>query len=188
MTSDDERPVAGDDPTGSGRAPAGITALRPCLWYDGQAEAAADLYAATIPGCTIASVIRAPVETPAAQTGAVIAVTLAVAGRQILLLNGAGSVRFTPAMSIQLDCAGQAEVDAIWAALAADGGEHSRCGWLRDRFGVWWQILPDGMADWTAGPDPAGAARAMAALMRMDRIDLAALRSAYRGEAGVSGV
>lgn len=192
MTSGDRSAAAAraaaDDDTGAARSSgpgpaAGITGITPCLWFDGQAEAAAALYADVLPGCTIASVLRAPTDTPAAAAGAVLAVTLALAGRSILLLNGAGSVRFTMATSLQLECAGQAEVDRVWAALAADGGEQSRCGWLRDRFGAWWQVLPAGMTDWTAGPDPAGAARAVEALMEMDRIDLAALRAAYIGHA-----
>ena len=188
MAGDAGRRAAGDAADRDHAPAAGITGVRPCLWFDGHAEAAAAFYAAVLPDCRVETVVHAPTETPAAPTGAVIAITISIAGRELMLLNGAGSVRFTPAVSVQLECAGQAEVDALWAALAADGGEHSQCGWLRDRFGVWWQILPDGMTDWTAGPDPAGAARAMAALLRMDRIDLAVLRSAYRGDPGVSGV
>ena len=156
--------------------------IKPCLWFDGQAEQAAEFYASLFPDSHVDKVIRSPAANPSGPAGAVLVVEFTLAGRAYQGLNGGPLFRFTEAVSFSIDCADQAEVDRYWDALTADGGEPSQCGWVKDRFGLSWQVVPRLLADRIQGPDPAGAARAMEAMLTMGKIDVAAIERAYRGD------
>ena len=159
-----------------------MTTTNACLWFDGNAEEAAQLYVSLFPNSAIDEVVRTPGDYHAGTKGSVLAVRFNLSGVPYLGLNGGPQVKFTEAVSFQIDCADQAEVDHFWEGLVAGGGEHGRCGWLKDRFGLSWQVNPREMGQYIGGPDPEGAARAMAAMMKMDKLVVAELRAAYEGE------
>jgi predicted 3-demethylubiquinone-9 3-methyltransferase (glyoxalase superfamily) len=156
--------------------------ITPTLWFDGTAEEAARFYTGLFPDSPIEAVHRAPAANPSTAAGEVLLVTFTLAGQRFTGLNGGPQFSFTEAVSFQVDCADQAEVDRYWDALVEGGGEHGPCGWLKDRFGLSWQVVPRQLGDYIGGPDSAGAARAMAAMLRMQKIDIAALRAAYEGD------
>ncbi|TKV26840.1 VOC family protein [Arthrobacter sp. NamB2] len=152
--------------------------ITPCLWFDGQAEQAADLYTSVVRNSQVVSVARAGgnPDDPA------LTVSFELDGQPFVALNGGPQFTFTEAVSFQIGCANQAEVDHYWAALTADGGEESRCGWLKDRFGLSWQIVPTVLPQLIGGDDADGAQRAVQAMLQMHKLDIAALEAAYRGE------
>ena len=139
------------------------------------------LYTSLFPDSRIDSVNRAPADNPSTSQGAVLTVDFTLAGQKFSGLNGGPEFPFTEAVSFSIDCEGQAEVDRYWDALIADGGSPSQCGWLKDRFGVSWQVIPRQLPELFAGPDREGAARAMQAMLKMHKIDVAKLREAYEG-------
>ena len=159
-----------------------MTTTNACLWFDGNAEEAAQLYVSLFPDSSIDQVVRTPSDYHAGTKGSVLAVRFNLSGVPYLGLNGGPQFTFTEAISFQIDCANQAEVDHFWEGLVAGGGEHGRCGWLKDRFGVSWQVNPREMNQYIGGPDAEGAARAMAAMMKMDKLIVAELRAAYEGK------
>ena len=161
-----------------------MSQITPCLWFDGRAEEAAKLYTTLFPDSRIDKVQRAPADNPSTSAGAVLTVEFTLAGRPFIGLNGGPEFPFTEAVSFSIDCADQAEVDRYWDALIADGGEPSQCGWLKDRFGVSWQVVPRQLAELLGGPDPEGAARAMEALLQMTKLDVARLQEAYESRGG----
>jgi predicted 3-demethylubiquinone-9 3-methyltransferase (glyoxalase superfamily) len=161
-----------------------MSQITPCLWFDGRAEEAAKLYTTLFPDSRIDKVQRAPADNPSTPAGAVLTVEFTLAGRPFIGLNGGPEFPFTEAVSFSIDCADQAEVDRYWDALIADGGEPSQCGWLKDRFGVSWQVVPRQLAELLGGPDPEGAARAMEALLQMTKLDVARLQEAYESRGG----
>ena len=158
------------------------TLLTPCLWYDGTAEEAAKLYVSIFPDSRIDEVSRSASDNPSVSEGAVLLVRFTISGQPFIALNGGPHFRFSEAISFQIDCADQEEVDRYWEALVAGGGEHGQCGWLKDRFGVSWQVIPRTLADYVGGPDPDGARRAMQAMLKMNKLIVAELRTAYEGE------
>ena len=158
-----------------------MSKISPCLWFDGTAEEAAKLYTTLFPDSRIESVNRSPADNPSTPDGAVLTVDFTLAGQKFIGLNGGPGFPFTEAVSFTIDCEDQAEVDRFWDALIDDGGEPSQCGWLKDRFGVSWQVVPRQLPQLLAGSDRAGAARAMEAMLQMTRIDVAKLREAYEG-------
>ena len=109
-------------------------------------------------------------------------VDFTLAGQRFMALNGGKPLEFTHAVSFKIDCADQAEVDRLWDALSANGGSVEQCGWLKDRFGVSWQIVPAALLQYLGGSDPAGAQRAMQAMMQMVKLDIEGLRKAYEGK------
>jgi predicted 3-demethylubiquinone-9 3-methyltransferase (glyoxalase superfamily) len=111
----------------------------------------------------------------------VLVVQFTLAGQEFMALNGGRRFEYTPAISFKIDCADQAEVDRLWDGLSADGGSVERCGWLRDRYGVSWQIVPSVLPELLGGPDRAGAQRAMQAMLQMVKLDIAGLKQAYEG-------
>ena len=125
--------------------------------------------------------MRSPSDNPSVNEGAVLLVRFTLAGQPLLALNGGPQFRFTEAVSLQIDCADQDEVDHFWEGLIAGGGEHGQCGWLKDRFGLSWQVIPREMQQYLGGPDPDGARRAMQAMLEMQRLVIADLRTAYEG-------
>ncbi len=148
----------------------------PCLWFDDQGEEAAEFYTSVIPNSRITEVTRYGKAGPGAE-GAVMTVSFSLAGQDYLALNGGPAFSFTEAVSLQVHCDSQEEVDAYWAALA-EGGEEGPCGWLKDRYGLSWQIVPTVLLELNADPDRGRADRAMAAMLQMKKIDIAALRQA----------
>jgi predicted 3-demethylubiquinone-9 3-methyltransferase (glyoxalase superfamily) len=159
--------------------------VTPCLWFDGVAEEAARFYTSLIPNSEIVSISRSPADTPSGEKGTVLTVEFTLGGRSYIGLNGGPDFKFTEAISLSIDCDDQAEVDRYWQALTADGGEESVCGWLKDRYGLSWQVVPRRMAELFASPDRAAAERAMQAMLQMVKIDLAAIERAFAGEAPV---
>jgi len=148
------------------------------LWFDGQAEDAAKLYTGLLPNSQIDKVSRSPAETPSGPDGIVLTVDFTLGGRQFQGLNGGPDFKFSEAISLSIDCADQAEVDRLWDTLIADGGEPGPCGWLKDRFGLSWQVVPRRLPELLADPDPARAKRAMEAMLKMGKIDVAELERA----------
>ena len=155
--------------------------ITPNLWFDGRAEEAAAFYTSIFPDSRIDAISRSPSDNPSTKAGDVLLVAFTVAGQPFVGINGGPQFPFTEAVSFQVDCADQAEVDGYWDALVAGGGEPGRCGWLKDRFGLSWQVVPREMGAYLGGPDAAGAARAMEAMLRMEKLDVAKLREAYKG-------
>jgi len=162
-------------------APEGATAskIAPCLWYDGEAEEAARFYVSLLPESRIVRVQRNPIDGPAGKAGGVLVVEFHLAGRRFLALNGGMKVPYSHALSLAITCEDQAEIDRLWDGLLANGGRPERCGWLNDRWGVPWQIVPRALYELLA--DPARAPRVMQALLGMVKIDIAGLRRAADG-------
>lgn len=155
--------------------------VRPHLWFHSRAHEAAEFYAATIPNTTITSVTTAPAGVPDMEEGAPFIVELELDGMPATFLNAGPAFTLDEAFSFYLSCGSQEEIDRYWDALTSDGGVPSQCGWLRDRFGVSWQVVPRRLDELMATADPAAAGRVMAALMPMKKIDVAALEAAYSG-------
>ena len=159
-----------------------MSKISPCLWFDGQAEEAAQFYTSILPDSRIRRVNRAAARQPRAdQQGAVLTRRLHARRPGVHRPNGGPEFKFNEAISFSIDCEDQAEVDRYWEALVEGGGEHSVCGWLKDRFGVSWQVIPRSLPELLNGPDREGAARAMKAMLQMTKIDVAKLREAYKG-------
>ena len=151
----------------------------PCLWFDGQAEEAAQLYTSVFPNSSIDRVTRyGPDMPPPMEEGDVLTVDFTLDGTAYTALNGGPQFPFTEAVSFQIVCADQEESDRYWDRLTADGGEESMCGWLKDRFGLSWQVFPAELIELTGDPDPGRAQRATQAMLQMRRIDLAEIKRA----------
>ncbi len=155
--------------------------ISPSLWFDGQAEQAAEFYTSIFPNSSIDTVARSTSDTPAGPKGMVLTVDFTLDGTRFVGLNGGPDFTFNEAVSFVIDCRDQAEVDRYWDALLAGGGEPGPCGWLRDRFGLSWQVIPQQLYETINGPDAAGAERAMQAMLRMGKIEVAELQAAYEG-------
>lgn len=151
-----------------------------CLWFNGDAEAAAELYCSLIPGSGITAVSRYGKGAPMPE-GSTMVVKFHLAGVPYLLLNGGPYYALTAAASIMVEVSTQAEIDHLWSALTAEGGKEVQCGWLTDRYGVSWQIVPDKMGQWMTNPDRAVGQRVMAAFMGMKKLDIATLEKAAKG-------
>ena len=152
-----------------------------CLWYDGTALDAARFYAATFPDSAVTAVHRAPADYPSGKEGDVMMVEFTVLGLPCLGLNGGPLFPQTEAFSFQVATDDQAETDRLWNAIIGNGGEASACGWCKDRWGVSWQITPRALTEAVTDPDRAAARRAFEAMMRMTKIDIAAIEAARRG-------
>jgi predicted 3-demethylubiquinone-9 3-methyltransferase (glyoxalase superfamily) len=155
--------------------------ITPCLWFDGQAEEAARFYASIFPNSKVGRIAHYPQDAPGgAQAGDVMTVEFELDGQRFTGLNGGPMFKFNEAISLQVDCKDQADVDRYWERLG-EGGEHGPCGWLKDRFGLSWQIVPRALIELTNDPDPARSRRVFAAMMKMSKIDVAKLYDAYEG-------
>ena len=152
-----------------------------CLWFEKDAEIAARFYVSLVAGSSLDTIQRSPGDWPGGKAGDVILVTFTLGGQRFQALNGGEPVSYGMAASISVQCADQAEVDRLWTALTADGGAEIMCGWLRDRWGVPWQIVPEVLPRLIADPDPAVAARVFAAMTKMIKLDVAALERAAAG-------
>lgn len=150
--------------------------ITPFLWFDGNAEEAMNFYVATFKNSKVGSVNRTGgPDTPA------FSVTFELEGQEFFALNGGPEYAFTPAISFFVDCKTQQEVDDLWERLS-EGGSEDRCGWLKDKFGLSWQIIPSVLGELLQDKDPAKAGRVMQAMLQMSKIDIAALRRAYDHE------
>jgi predicted 3-demethylubiquinone-9 3-methyltransferase (glyoxalase superfamily) len=159
-----------------------MSKIAPCLWFDGEAEEAANFYVSLMPDSRIDHVQKNVIDSPAGKAGTVLIVQFTLAGQRFLALNGGTRFDFTHAISFAIDCADQAEVDRLWNALS-EGGSTEQCGWLKDRYGVSWQIVPSALPKLLSDPDPAKAQRVMQAMMQMVKLDVAALERARDGGA-----
>ena len=157
-----------------------MSKISPCLWFGSEAEEAAKFYVSLLPDSRIDHVQKNVTDNPSGKAGSVLVVEFTLAGQRYMALNGGKPFDFTHAISFKIDCADQAEVDRLWDALS-DGGSVERCGWLKDRYGVSWQIVPTALVKYLGGSDRAGAQRAMQAMLKMVKLDIAALKKAYEG-------
>jgi predicted 3-demethylubiquinone-9 3-methyltransferase (glyoxalase superfamily) len=159
--------------------------ITPCLWFDYQGEEAAGFYTAIFPNSRIVAGTRyseAGREIHGKEPGAVMTVEFVLNGQPFTALNGGPHFKFNEAVSFQILCDTQAEIDHYWEKLSAGGDPKAQqCGWLKDKFGVSWQVVPRGMAEMLKDSSSAGAKRAMAAVLKMKKLDIAALQKAYAG-------
>jgi predicted 3-demethylubiquinone-9 3-methyltransferase (glyoxalase superfamily) len=151
-----------------------------CLWFDGQAEKAADHYTSIFENSRIGRVDRYT-EAGLGRTGSVMTVEFELNGQKFVGLNGGPEFKFNEAVSFQIHCDDQDEVDYYWSKLS-EGGEKGPCGWLKDKYGVSWQVIPRVLFDLIRDPDPEKAARATEAMLSMSKLDIAALEKAHAGE------
>jgi predicted 3-demethylubiquinone-9 3-methyltransferase (glyoxalase superfamily) len=159
-----------------------MSKIAPCLWFDNsQAEEAAKFYTSIFPNSRIDNIARSPADNPSTPAGAILTADFTLDGQKFIGLNGGPEFPFTEAVSFSIDCEDQAEVDRYWEALVEGGGSHDQCGWLKDRFGVSWQVVPRQLNEFLQGPDHDGAARAMEAMLKMSKLDVERLRDAYEG-------
>ena len=158
--------------------------LTTCLWFDGNARAAANFYTSIFPDSNLGNNWIAPTDTPSNDQGTEVVVDFTIFGQPFIGLNGGPMFQFNESISFQIPCTDQNEIDHYWNILTADGGEPGRCGWLKDKFGVSWQVVCGEMEQYIGGPDPAGAAAATQAMIAMTKIDLEEMRVAYENAAG----
>lgn len=157
--------------------------LTTCLWFNGQARQAAQFYTSIFPESSMGNNWIAPTDTPGNQQGEEVVVDFTIFGQPFIGLNGGPQFPHSEAISFQIPCKDQAEVDHYWEILTADGGQESQCGWLKDKFGISWQVTPTGMEQYLGGSDPAGAQAATQAMLQMKKIDLAKMKEAYEAAA-----
>ncbi len=157
-----------------------MSKIAPCLWFAREAEEAANFYVSLFPDSRIDHVQKNIIDTPAGKPDEVLVVNFTLAGQRFMALNGGSHIEFNHAISLEIDCTDQAEVDRLWDGLC-NGGAPVECGWVTDRYGVSWQVVPTVLSKYIADRDPAKAARVMQALMRMVKLDIAGLEAAYRG-------
>jgi predicted 3-demethylubiquinone-9 3-methyltransferase (glyoxalase superfamily) len=152
--------------------------ITPFLWYDGQAEEAARFYIALFPNSRILNVTRYSEAGPG-PAGSVLTVAFQLNGQEFVALNGGPLFKFTEAVSFVINCETQQEMDKYWEALTANGGEESKCGWLKDKYGLSWQIFPVALGKMLSDPDPNKVKRVHDALLQMRKLDLSILQRAY---------
>lgn len=154
--------------------------ITPFLWYNTQAEEAMNLYVAIFKNSRAGHIGRSPAAPPGAN--GVMSVTFEIEGQRFMALNGGPAHPFTPAISLFVDCETQQEVDDLWSKLTEGGGKPGHCGWLTDKFGLSWQIIPKGLGQMLSDPDPARAQRVLQAMLQMSKIDIGGLKRAYAAE------
>ena len=154
-----------------------MSSITPFLWFDTEAEQAAELYTSLFPNSRITEVTHYGTAGPR-EAGLVMTVSFELDGQRFTALNGGPDYRFNEAVSFAVRCADQAEIDRYWEALSSGGGEEGPCGWLKDRFGLSWQIVPRQLPELLSDPDREKAQRVMAAMLEMTKIDIAELQSA----------
>ncbi len=159
-----------------------MSTITPCLWFDDQAEQAAEFYTAIFPNSRVGTVARYPGDAPGAHAGQVMTVEFELDGQTFTGLNGGPHFTFDEAISLQVPCASQEDVDHYWERLG-EGGQYGPCGWLKDRFGLSWQVFPRRLTELIDESDPETAQRVFAAMMKMGKIDVAPLEEAAAGAA-----
>ncbi len=157
--------------------------LVPNLWFDKEAQEAAEFYVKVFPNSRIDRVSPAASDFPGGKKGDILTVDFTLDGNPFTGLNGGPEFTFDEAISFVIDCADQAEVDRYWEALVEGGGEHGPCGWLKDRFGLSWQVVPRRLDELFNSPNRDGAERAMEAMLQMGKLDVAQLEAAFEGHA-----
>lgn len=161
-----------------------MTKITPTLWYDSEAEEAAKLYTSVFPDSKILSVQKYPEggeEVTGKPAGSVMTVNFQIGDQEFIALNGGPTFKLSEAVSFMYSVDGQEEVDKYWNALIADGGEESQCGWLKDKFGLSWQIIPKQLNELLSDPDKEKSSRVMQAMLKMQKIDIVALEKAAEG-------
>ena len=157
--------------------------ITPFLWFNGEAEAAANYYVALFKGGKINKVLRWQEDSPSgAKKGDVLTVDFEIEAMRFTAINGGPSFKLTPAVSFLIEVRDQAELDALWDTMIADGGKAMACGWITDKFGLTWQVCPDTLLGYISDADPVKAQRSMQAMMSMVKFDFAALKKAHDGE------
>ena len=156
--------------------------LTPCLWFDTQAEEAANFYVSVFKNSKVGRISRYGRDVGGKKAGSVMVVEFNINGQNFVALNGGPQYRFTEAVSFQVPCDTQEEIDYFWSRLG-DGGEEGPCGWLKDKFGLSWQVFPSALPKWLMDSDRERSARVMTAFMTMKKFDIAALERAYAGQA-----
>ena len=152
----------------------------PSLWFDTESEEAAAFYVSVFPNSRVVGVTHYPEDAPR-EAGMVMTVEFELDGQRFVGINGGPEFTFDEAISFQIECTDQEEIDRYWSLLSADGGSEGPCGWLKDKFGVSWQVVPTGMDQVFDDPDPERARRAMAAMLKMGKIDMVELQRAADG-------
>jgi len=160
-----------------------MSKIAPCLWFVNEAEEAAKFYVSLFPNSRIDRIQKNVIDSPGGKAGTVLIVEFTLAGQRFLALNGGERVEYTHALSLEVDCDDQAEIDRLWDAMTSGGGAPVQCGWLNDRYGVSWQIVPKAVSRMLGDPDTAKAGRVMQAVLQMVKLDIAALKAAYEGKA-----
>jgi len=155
--------------------------ITPCLWFDKNAEEAANFYAATFPDSRVIAVHKSPIDYPNGKAGDVLTVDFTILGQRFLGLNGGPEFTFSEAVSFQVFTDTQEETDCYWNAIVGNGGQESECSWCKDKFGLSWQIVPRVLMEAVNDPDTAVAKRAMEAMMTMKKIDIGKIEAARRG-------
>ncbi len=155
--------------------------LTTCLWFNGNAREAANFYASIFPDSSVEDNWMAPTDTPGNKKGEEIVVNFKIFGQNFIGLNGGPQFPHSEAISFQIPCRDQEEINKYWDLLTKDGGEESQCGWLKDKFGISWQVTSPEMMKYLGGPDPEGSKRATEAMLQMKKIDLAEMKRAYLG-------
>lgn len=154
--------------------------ISPCLWFDDQAEEAAKFYVSLFPNSRIVQVSRYTAAGPGKE-GEVMVVVFEINGQEHVALNGGPLFQFNEAVSLQVHCDSQEEVDRLWAAFTKDGGQESMCGWLKDKYGLSWQVTPVALLEMMSDPDPAKVARVTKVMMTQRKLEIAPLKKAYDG-------
>jgi predicted 3-demethylubiquinone-9 3-methyltransferase (glyoxalase superfamily) len=154
-----------------------MQAIKPFLWFDNNAEEAVNFYVSVFPDAKMGTVVRYPEGGPG-KPGSVMTASFTIGEVEFVALNGGPLFRFNESVSFVIPCESQAEIDAMWAKLIADGGAESQCGWLKDKFGLSWQVVPADIGELMKGKDAEGTKRTMQALMQMRKLDIATLREA----------
>lgn len=148
--------------------------ITPFLWFDNQAEEAMNFYTSTFKNSKVLGVSRGP-------DGQAQSVNFELEGQELIGFNAGPEFKFNEAISLFVDCKDQAEVDELWKKLTSNGGQESQCGWLKDKFGLSWQIVPKQLGQLLGDPDPVKAQRVLQAMLKMRKIDVQALKDAYEG-------
>jgi predicted 3-demethylubiquinone-9 3-methyltransferase (glyoxalase superfamily) len=157
-----------------------MTRILPHLWYTDQAEEAAAFYASVLPNSKVDAVTPLPVDSPSGPAGSVKVVEFTLVGQPFMAISAGPLDAFNHSISFIVECEDQVEIDRLWAALS-DGGEIEQCGWLKDRYGLSWQIVPAALGPMMKDPDRNRAKRAAEAMMKMVKLDIAGLQKAYHG-------
>jgi len=153
-----------------------------CLWFNGQAREAANFYTSIFPDSSVQDNWIAPTDTPGNAQGDEVVVNFRIFGQSFIGLNGGPNYPHSQAISFQIPCEDQAEIDKYWGLLTANGGSEGQCGWLKDKFGISWQVTSPEMGRYLGGSDKEGAQRATKAMLEMRKIDLSAMKTAYLGD------